>query len=74
MADDAKTPLGLHLAGLVLAAVLAVVSYGLYTVMPGLLRNTFLRGFGGPVTCLAIIVMLSIAEKVWVWLQRRFGP
>jgi hypothetical protein len=61
-----------HLAGLLMAAVLGLACYALYLYVPIWIRGTFLQGLGNLVTFLAVIVLLSLAERLWGALQRLF--
>ncbi len=71
MAKDTKSPLGLHLFGLVLAGLLGWACYGLYLYVPGWIRETFLQSFGNLVTFVAAIALLTLAERIWVAVSDR---
>lgn len=74
MSQEARSAVVWHLTGLVFAGLLALACYGLYLYLPGWIRGTFLRGYANLVTFVAVIGLLSAAERGWVHLQSLTRP
>lgn len=71
MAEAGKTSPLRHLAGIALAVLLGFASYGLYLYVPSWLRGTAFQGLGNLVTFVAVIIALSVAERVWTYMTKR---
>lgn len=60
-----------HLAGLLLAGASGAACYALYLYVPLWIRGTLLQSLGNLATFVAVIAVLSLAERIWTFLTHR---